>query len=292
MKKSELLKFIPDDVYLRILYWRRFGKKLNLRDPKTYNEKLQWLKLYERQVDYVTMVDKCAVKDWIAQRIGEKYVVPLLGIWNRFDDINFDELPVQFVLKCTHDSGGLVICRDKASLDKTAARRKITKCLNTNYYWSGREWPYKNVPKKIICEKYLEDSSGGLKDYKVYCFDGKAKMMLIASGRYIENGKRYDYFDRDGNWLDMTWGCRRSEVEPQKPFCFEELFRIAEILAAGIPHVRVDFYSVENRVFFGEMTFYPASGFHAMNPERWDYIMGDWLKFPVQSSERYGREHR
>ena len=199
-------------------------KKLNLKDPKTFNEKLQWLKLYDRNPKYTQMVDKHEVKNYVASRIGSEYIIPTLGVWDKFEDIDFDSLPNQFVLKCTHDSGGLVICKNKSDLDIDATKRKINKCLKKNYYWHGREWPYKNLRPRIIAEQYMEDTSTKeLRDYKFFCFDGEVKALFIASDRQVKGEEtKFDFFDMEYNHLPFTNGHPNARVMPEKPKGFEK----------------------------------------------------------------------
>ena len=238
--------WIPDDIYLKKEFKVRIGNELNLNNPQTFNEKIQWLKLYDRHPEYTMMVDKYAAKQYVASKIGDDYIIPTLGVWTKFDDIDFDKLPNQFVLKCTHDSGGLVICKDKSTLDINAAKRKIEHCLKRKYYYIHREWPYKNVPPRIIAEKYMTDNANSsttnetLKDYKFYCFDGKVRFLMINSDRNSKMSTKADYFDRDFNWLDFTWGYEHANVRPVKPDCFDEMISISEKLSKGLPHVRVD----------------------------------------------------
>ena len=295
LSRMGLLKWIPDDLFLKVRYRGEMNKPLNLRNPQTFNEKLQWLKLYDRKPEYTVMVDKYAAKQYVAAKIGEQYIIPTLGVWEHFDDIDFDSLPNQFVLKCTHDSGGLVVCKDKSSLDKTAAREKLEKSLKQNYYWSGREWPYKNVPPRIIAEKYMsnnqeKDNEGillsinensDLKDYKFYCFNGTMKFVMINSDRNSDKPTKADYFDRDFNWLDFTWGYAHAEIRPEKPEKFEEMVFLAEKLSKGLSHIRVDFYECDGKVYFGELTFYDGSGFDAIEPIEWDYKIGKLIKSPL-----------
>lgn len=296
LRYHHLLDWLPDKQYLRLMYWAILHKKLDLRYPKTFNEKLQWLKIYDRKPEYTVMVDKYAAKQYVADRIGEQYIIPTLGVWENFDDIDFESLPNQFVLKCTHDSGGLVVCKDKSKLDKVAAKEKIEKSLKRNYYWSGREWPYKNVPPRIIAEKYMSDSQGtngeeislkdnkvdDLKDYKFYCFDGAVRFVMINSDRNSDKPTKADYFDRDFNWLDFTWGYGHAEVRPEKPDKFEEMITIAEKLSKGLPHIRVDLYECNGQIYFGELTFYDGSGFDEISPVEWDYKIGDYIKLPTK----------
>ena len=255
MRKRDFAHFIPDELYLKIIYKRTMKKSLNLNNPKTFTEKIQWLKLHDRKPEYTVMVDKYAVKKWVADRIGEQYIIPTLGVWKHFDDIDFDKLPEQFVLKCTHDSGGLVIVTDKKKLDKDSAKRKLEKSLKRNYYWDGREWPYKNVPPQIIAEKYMTDEvedfclDGGcsqmqkvekcLTDYKFFCFNGIPKIAYISKD-HAENPTT-DFFDMDYNRLPIRMRDPNSDTAPRKPECFEQMKELAEVLSKGIPHLRVDF---------------------------------------------------
>lgn len=280
--KEEVLKLVPDSLYLKWSFSRHAKRKLDLADPKTFNEKLQWLKLHDRKPEYSTMVDKYAVKEYVAGKIGEEYIIPTLGVWDSFEDIDFDALPNEFVLKCTHDSGGLVICRDKSKLDKEAARKKISASLKRNYYYWGREWPYKNVPPRVIAEELLCDEKLGkdasVLDYKFFTFGGKVKVMMINTDRGHET--KADYFDRDFNWLDFTWGYPHAKTRPEKPAQFEKMIELAEILAAGTVELRVDFYDVNGHIYFGELTFFDGSGFDRIEPIEWDYKLGSWVKLP------------
>lgn len=273
---------LPDKWAICLDYYRFFGKFPNLKSPKTFNEKLQWLKLYDRRPEYTTMVDKYAVKQYIAERIGEEYIIPTLGVWESFDEIDFDKLPNQFVLKCTHDCGGMVICKDKEKLNRLAAKQKLEKCLRRNYYWRMREWPYKNVKPQIIAEKYMQDKAvQELRDYKFFCFDGEPKALFIATDRQTEGEEtKFDFFDMEYNHLDVRNGHPNASILPEKPSCFDEMKQLAEKLSAGIPHVRVDFYEVDGRVYFGEMTLFHWSGLVPFEPEQWDFTFGSWLKLP------------
>lgn len=274
------IRCLRDENYLKLMYWCRFGKKLNLESPKTFNEKLQWLKLNYRRPEFTNMVDKYEAKKIAESIIGTEYIIPTLGVWDKFDEIDFADLPNQFVLKCTHDSGGLVICKDKSKLNIEKARKKIEKCLKRNYYWVGREWPYKNVKPRIIAEQYMEDMNDKeLRDYKFFTFNGAVKAFFISQGR--ENGQtKADYYDVNFNHLDFKWGYPNAENAPHKPEKLDEMLSAAEKIAKGHPQLRVDFYEVNGRVFFGEMTFYDGSGFDGFEPEIWDKTFGDWIVFP------------
>lgn len=278
----EFLNWMSDKTYLRIAFWAKMHKKLNLKNPETYNEKLQWLKLYNHAPIYTTLVDKYEVKPIVSSLIGDKYIIPTLGVWERFDDIDFDALPNQFVLKCTHDSGGLIVVKDKNALDKRNAKKKIEACLKHSFFWSMREWPYKGVKPRIIAEAYMEDTkTGELRDYKFFCFDGEVKALFIASDRMVKGEEtKFDFFDENYIHLPFTNGHPNAKVLPEKPVCFDEMKHLASKLSKGYPHVRVDFYEVDGRVFFGEMTFFHWSGMTPFEPEVWDYTFGNWIKLP------------
>lgn len=277
-------KYLDDKTYLKLVYRGFFNKKLNLENPRTYNEKLQWLKLNDRNREYKTLVDKYEVRKHIEEQIGDKYLIPLLGVWDNFEQINFAELPDQFVLKCTHDSGGILICRDKNKLEINKVRNIIEKSLKNNFYYIGREWPYKEIKPRIICEKYLvDDSKVGLRDYKFFCFDGDVRAMFVATDRGIDT--KFDYYDLNFNHLDIKQYYKNSSKEIYKPKGFKEMIELAKILSKGYPHVRVDFYDVNGRVYFGEMTFYHFSGFVKFEPSKWDNIFGDWIKLPEKSNQ-------
>lgn len=268
---------VPGEVYLKLLYQLRMNKKLDLKNPQTFNEKLQWLKLYHRKAEYTMMVDKYAVREYIVNTIGEEYLIPLLGVWDRFEEINFDQLPDQFVLKCTHDSGGLVICKDKTKLDIESAKRKITKSLRHNYYWFNREWPYKNVKPRIIAEKYMVDESGyELKDYKFFCFNGVPKLVQVDFDRF-KNHKR-NIYDENWNFLDLQI-LYSNDVETiiRRPPKLDEMLNLAWKLSKDKPHARIDFYSIGDEVYFGEITFYHGSGMEPFDPVEWNDILGSWI---------------
>ena len=282
LTRAGFYNHMSDEEYLSRKYQLYFGQKLDLQNPQTFNEKLQWLKLYNRKPEYTVMVDKYKVREYIAQEFGEEYLIPLLGVWDNPDEIDFDALPNQFVLKCNHNSGlGMCICKDKSELDISKVKVELRKGLKQDYYLTGREWPYKDVPRKIIAEKYMEDVSGDLKDYKFYCFYGEMKFVMINSDRNTSRPTRADYFDRDFNWLDFTWGYSHAEVHPKKPEQFEKMVAIVEKLAKGLPHIRVDLYDCNGKIYFGELTFFDGSGFDKIEPLEWDYKIGKLLKLPT-----------
>lgn len=265
---------------MQIFYYAEFGKLIDFKDPKTFNEKLNWLKVYYRRPGLIKLVDKYEVKKYIADKIGEQYVIPTLGVWNKFEDINFDELPNQFVLKCTHDSGGLVVCKDKSKLNLEEAKAKIEKSLTNNYYLWTREWPYKGVKPRIIAEKYMEDQeTGELRDYKFFCFNGEPKLMFVASERGSKNTK-FDFYDMQFHHMNIVQHYPNSEFSIEKPEHFEKMITLAEKLSAGFPHVRVDFYEANGQVYFGEMTFYHFGAIVPFETKEWDKKIGDWLVLP------------
>lgn len=277
-------KYLSDETYLKLVYRGVFNNKLNLDNPRTYNEKLQWLKLNDRNRSYPSLVDKYEVRQFVEKRLGSRYLIPLLGVWDKYEQIDFSTLPNQFVLKCTHDSGGIVICKDKNKLNMCETRKKMVESLNSNFYYIGREWPYKEIKPRIICEKYMVDeSSVELKDYKFFCFDGEVKAMFVATDRGIDT--RFDYYDINFNRLDIKQHYENAEKTILEPKGFSEMIELAKILSKGFPHVRIDFYDVNGQVYFGEMTFYHFSGFVEFEPSSWDDIFGDWIKLPNKKSQ-------
>lgn len=274
-----IFNWLPDKIFLKFMFKIRMRKKLNLETPITFNEKIQWLKLYNRKPEYSEMVDKYKVREYIAKTIGEEYLIPLLGVYDKFEDIDFDKLPNQFVLKCTHDSGGVVICRDKNKLDKEILRKKINRSLKKNFYYHGREWPYKDVTPKIICEKYMVDESGTeLKDYKFFCFGGIPKALFVATDRGVDT--RFDFFDMEFNHLPFMQHYKNSTKKIVKPKGFNQMIDLAKKLSKDMPHVRVDFYDINGKIYFGEITFYHFSGVEKFEPEIYDKIFGDWIELP------------
>lgn len=271
-----LAHHIDDETYLKMIYFFCFWKKLNLENPASYSEKLQWIKLFDRRDIYTKMVDKYDVKKYVAEIIGDEYIIPTLGVWDKFEDIDFELLPTKFVLKCTHDSGGVVICKDKDKLDKNAVKKKIRKHLKRNYYYLGREWPYKNVKPRIIAEPYIEDKMGHLRDYKFFCFSGEPKMLFIASDRGIDT--RFDFFDMDFRHLPFVNGHANSEKKLVCPNEFYKMKKLASKLSNGYPELRVDFYDVDGKVYFGELTLFHFSGFVPFEPSEWDKKIGSMLK--------------
>lgn len=281
-----MFNWVPDKTFLKCLYLCKTGKRLNLNNPQTYNEKLQWLKLYDRNPLYTNLVDKYEVRKYVSKIIGEEYLIPLIVVWDKFENINFDKLPDQFVLKCTHDSGGIIICTDKSKLDIEDARNKINKCLKKNFYYFSREWPYKNVKPRIVCEKYMVDESEiELKDYKFMCFNGKVKCSFVCLNRNSSNGLNVDFYDMNWNPMPFERHYPNSGVILPKPKNFDKMVKFAEKLSKEMPFVRVDFYEINGRIYFGELTFYPGAGFEEFTPESFDYLLGSWISLPLNKAK-------
>ena len=272
---------VPAEKFLKRLYRIRMGRELNLENPVLYTEKLQWLKLYDHRPEYTTMVDKYAVKEYVAKKIGPEYVIPLLGVWDRAEDIDFEALPDRFVLKTTHDSGSYVVCKDKSKLDISAARKRMAHFLKRKYYDCNREWPYKYVKPRIIAEEYVEDSATReLRDYKFFTFGGEPRVLYIAQGRGRGEPTVADFFDMEFNHLPFTIDHDMAPTPPEKPRSFELMKTLAAKLSEGTPQLRVDFYEVDGKVYFGEMTFFHCTGMEAFHPEQWDRQFGDWVILP------------
>lgn len=276
---KKMAYILPDKLFLKIKYYCVFGEKLNLKKPEKYNEKLQWLKLYDRKKIYTTMVDKYEVKEYVANIIGKQYIIPTLGVYEYFEEIDFEELPNQFVIKCTHDSGGVIICKDKEKLDMDETRKKINKALKNNYYKKNREWPYKNVKRRIIIEKYMNDNTEeGLKDYKFFCFNGVPKIMYISND-YNKNTTT-DFFDMNFNHLDLRMRDPNANIMPKKPEKFDEMKKLCRKLSKNLPHARIDFYIIDNNIYFGEITFFHNAGYSRISPSEWNKILGSWIEIP------------
>lgn len=271
-------KWVNDKTHLKLLYRGFFGRKLNLENPQLFNEKLQWLKLYDRKPQYVQLVDKYGVKEYISKTLGSEYIIPTIGVWDNADDIDFDNLPDKFVLKCTHDSHSVVICTDKSKLDIESCRKKLNHALKRNYFYDGRQWPYKNVKPRIIAEQYLADN---LRDYKLFDFDCTPRMTLVCSERFTKDGVEEDFYDEAWKYLSVKRPNHENSTFPiQCPKQYELMKKLATKLSERIPSARIDFYVIDEKVYFGEITFYPASGFEAFTPEKWDMKLGEWIKLP------------
>lgn len=271
-----------DRAFIKWDYYFGMGKFPDLDNPKRFNEKLQWLKLHDKRPEYTLMVDKYEAKKYVAGILGEEYIIPTLGVWERFEDIDFDALPQQFVLKCTHDSGGLVICPDKSKLNIEKAQKKINKRLKRNQFRKHREYPYKGVKPRIIAEQFMVDESGTeLKDYKFFCFNGEPKMLLLASNR--SKGTYMNFYDMEFNLLPVQRAAHPNAKNLfVKPDGFDKMKQLAKTLSKGIPHIRVDFYNINGKIYFGELTFFSGSGNIPFHPDEWDYKIGEWLELPKE----------
>ena len=282
----------PDKWYLQMKYYLEMGNKLHLKNPKTFGEKIQWLKLYDRRPEYTVMVDKYAVKDYVANMIGSEYVIPNLGVWNRPEDINFNDLPQQFVLKTTRGGGscGVFLCKDKDLIDQEETINRLKTALKYDIYKSFREWPYKNVPHRIIAEPYINNASQfnqDLTDYKFYCFNGVPTYCQVIKDRHTK--ETIDFFDMDWRHqifygLNPVYGVvsdiEPAEIEPPKPIHYDKMKEMAHKLSVGLPFSRIDLYDTNARPLFGEITLYPASGIGTFIPNEYNAILGEMIKLP------------
>ena len=265
---------IPDNLYIQMMYYVKLGRKLNLKKPELFNEKLNWLKLYDRNPQYTKLADKYEVRKYGKAMIGEEYLIPLGGVWDSEEEIPYEKLPERFVLKCTHDSASVIICKDKCRFDQTETGDKLNKCLKTNYYWASREWPYKDIRPRIVAEQYMEDESHTeLKDYKIYCFGGKPALIQVDFGRFVHHER--NLYDTSWNYINERFEYPNNpEVQIKKPECLEEMLVLAAKLSGRIPSVRIDFYSVNNRPYFGEITFYQEGGYGRFSSEEFERKLG------------------
>lgn len=269
---------MDDETYLKKCFKAYMGYDLDLDNPRTFNEKLQWLKLHDRNPLYTTLVDKCAVKQWVADRIGPEYVTPTYARWDRAEDVDVSGLPERFVLKTNHDSGGVAICRDRATFDLEAAKRKLARHLRRNYYWGCREWPYRDVRPCVFAEEYLDPGEGGdLADYKLFRFSSGRMVTLVCEDRLLGAGMKETFFDEEWCPLDLTEGGHPSNPGHLAPPHFEQMRALCDELAEGLPFCRVDFYESGGGLLFGEMTLYPCGGFERFDPPEWDERLGSWV---------------
>lgn len=272
---------MSDKLFIKLKFRLVMGYKLNLKNPQTFSEKLQWLKLYDRNPDYTIMVDKVKAKEYVASILGREYIIPTLGVWDNPDQIDFEALPDRFVLKCNHNSGlGMYICKDKSKMDIEEVKAELRKGLKQNYYKYNKEWPYKNVPRKILAETFINPSSktNDLADYKFFCFDGEPKFCQVISGR--ETGMQVDFFDKEWNHQPFhePYDTPFANPMPQRPEHLDLMWNVARKLAEGKAFVRIDFYDVNGKVYFGEITFFPTSGLGGFEPKEWDIKLGNWIK--------------
>lgn len=272
---------MPDKIYLDIKFERVFGKRIDWKNPKTFSEKLQWLKVYDRNPEYSKMVDKAGGKCWIADKVGDSYGIKTLGVWNNFDEIDFNVLPDRFVLKTAHDSGTVVVVKDKSKFDVRKTKQKLEAAQKIEFWRLSRERVYKGVVPRIICEEYLEDESGNLTDYKFYCFDGEPKLMYIAKNFGNPDVPHYiDYYDMDFKHLNLIRHYANDPKGTEKPEFWDKMKELSAILSQGLPFLRVDFYIVKGKLYIGELTFFPGAGMEKMEPAEWDVKMGKMLNLP------------
>lgn len=275
---------LPDKLYLILLFRLKMGRWPNLSHPKTFNEKLQWLKLYDRRPEYTLMVDKAAVKDYVADIIGREYIIPTIGVWKHPEDIEWDILPKQFVLKTTHGSGssGVVICKDKDTFDKEAAIKTLRRAMNKDVYRKLREWPYKNVQKRILAEEFIaEKRKKDLADYKIYCFNGEPKFIFVCDNRHSETGMTVDCYSIEWEHMDVVVAGHNHSDRHPKPTRLGEMLELAQKLSAGITHLRTDFYYIEDRIYFSELTFFSSGGLATIEPISYDYRWGEYIQLDV-----------
>ena len=274
----KFFNLLPDKLFIQLKFFKNFHRLPNLKNPKTFNEKLQWLKLYDRNPYYTKLVDKYEVKKIVAKLIGEEYIIPTLGVWDNADDIDFESLPNQFVLKATHDSGRVIICKDKDKLNKEWAKKEMAKSLKRDFYALTREWPYKNVPRRIIAEAFIEDPSGDLKDYKFFCFNGKVEFFKIDFDRFTSH--KANYYDLKWNIIDIEEVGFPKDINKihDTPSNFGKMITLTERLVVSSPFVRIDFYNTNGKIYFGEITFFPNSGMRLFNPKEADIKLGEMIK--------------
>lgn len=273
------LNWMSDEIYLKLTFQGSLSKRLNLENPKSFNEKLQWLKLNDRKPEYSKYVDKYEVRKHIAEAIGEEYLIPLVGVYDSVDKIDWKSLPNKFVLKCTHGSSSNIICTDKDKLDIEDAKIKLKKWMKKNWYWFGREWPYKNVKPRIVCENFISDKDITPDDYKVLCFNGKVKLVEVHIDRY--GNHKQDFYDEKWNKTTISQDSTISDFVYEKPRQFENMIQLSEKLSIDIYQVRIDWFIVQDKLYFGEITFFDGSGFVPFDKEEYDYLLGGWIKLPI-----------
>lgn len=277
--------FLTDKFFIKMKYYYVFHKKLNLQNPQSFNEKLQWIKLYDRNIIYSTLVDKYEVKKYLKDKIDNSMIIPTLGIYDCWKQIDFSKLPNSFVIKCTHNSGGVVIVNDKEKLDYKNAKRIIEKSLKSNFYYYAREWPYKNVKPRIIIEKLLNNNGKEINDYKFQMFNGELGYSFVCTNRE-KNDVKYTFFDKNKNFIEVTQCSKKYDKYNAKlPEKYDIMLNIAKKLSKNIPEIRIDFYEINNKVYFGEFTFFDSGGFGIFEPDEWDFKFGSMLNLNINSKK-------
>ena len=281
-------KYLSDEKYLRLLFRVQMGYPLNLNNPKSFNEKIQWLKLYDRKPLYTALVDKIDVKRYVASIIGEEHIIKTLAIWNSINDIDISKLPNKFVLKCNNGAGnnGVVICKDKSTFDLNAAKKKLEKGMRRDGWMFLKEWPYKNVNRRFFAEEYVESENEALRDYKLLVYNGRVQNLFVVFERETNRNPYINFYDREWNLLPFERDHPNYNKSIASPKYLKEMITLAEQLAKDIPFVRVDFYCNFDKILFGEMTFYPGSGFESFQPIEWDYKLGDLIKLPSHTNSK------
>lgn len=271
-------KWMPTKIYIRLLFFFRFGYRLNLNNPVTYNEKLQWLKIHDRNPEYILDVDKYLVREKIKEYISPDILIPIIGTYSNPEEIDINELPDQFVIKCTHGTHCSIICKDKNDFDLIKAQQRLRHWMAHNYYYDAREWPYKGIIPRIVVEEFISDKTGDLIDYKFMCFDGKVKLILVHQDINNTHGKHtLDIYTPEWELTEIEWGIPRSGKAIQRPKALDRCIEISEVLSSGRPHVRVDLYIVDEDIYFGELTYYTAAGFKPFNRIEDDKMIGSWI---------------
>lgn len=277
--KQGIFAIVPDTLFLRIKYLYRMKKILHIDNPTTFNEKMQWLKLYFRKPVMTTMVDKIEAKKYVSSIIGNQYIIPTIAVYNSVDEIDWESLPNQFVIKCSHDSGGLIVCKDKATLDIVQAKKKLRAGLKRTYFYANREWPYKNVAPRLICEEYISNNENELEDYKIHNFNNGEPIVLVCKNRFSNKGLTEDFFDKEWNHLPIARPKHPNSQTPiPMPQTLEKMLILASILSKDFPFLRTDFYSVGGKIYFGELTFFPATGMTPFVPDKWDLELGNRIR--------------
>lgn len=271
--------FADDKAYLSFKFFEKFGRPIDLRQPRTFNEKLNWMKLYDRKPLYTRMADKAAAREYVAERVGDRYLNRLIGVYDDVDDIDWDSLPDRFVMRANQGCKFNIICHDRSALDTAAAEAKLRVWMDDNGYFHVREWPYRDIRPRIVCEEFLDgDPKWGLLDYKFFCFAGEPTFVAVDHDRFSHHSQVF--YDMDWNEQPFVHGLPKPDERSPRPGCFDEMIGVARTLAAGHPFVRVDLYDHQGQVVFGELTFHPAGSFKPITPAEYDLELGRLVILP------------